>query len=127
MKNWQDPNAAVEAANYDNPIPSRVLILQTLLERGQAYPTRACDDFDLDDDDEYDALGNPFKSHAAGWTIKPWCDGGNPYIYRPLTENDAVTGVVAAHAKGFGFVVLDDMPDLFWMKLKCAGYFMAIK
>ena len=44
MKNWQDPNAAVEAANYDNPIPSRVLILQTLLERGQAA-TRACDDF----------------------------------------------------------------------------------
>ena len=36
MKNWQDPNAAAEAANYDNPIPSRVLILQTLLERGQA-------------------------------------------------------------------------------------------
>ena len=57
MKNWQDPNAAAEAANYDNPIPSRVLILQTLLERGQATQHELATIFDLDDD-EYDALGN---------------------------------------------------------------------
>ena len=33
MKNWQDPNAAQEAANYNNPIPSRLLIFNTLLEK----------------------------------------------------------------------------------------------
>ena len=31
-------------------------------------------------------------------------DGGNPYIYRPLTENDAVNWRGRCHAKGFGFV-----------------------
>ena len=112
MKNWQDPNAAAEAANYDNPIPSRVLILQTLLERGQATQHELATIFDLDDD-EYDALGNRLKAMLRDGQLSRDADGGNPYIYRPLTDNDAVTGVVAAHAKGFGFVVLDDMPDLF--------------
>ena len=27
---WNDPNAKLEAQNYENPIPSRLLILQTL-------------------------------------------------------------------------------------------------
>ena len=94
MKNWQDPNAAVEAANYDNPIPSRVLILQTLLERGQATQHELATIFDLDDN-EYDALGNRLKAMLRDGQLSRDADGGNPYIYRPLTENDAVAGVVA--------------------------------
>ena len=58
MKNWQDPNAAVEAANYDNPIPSRVLILQTLLEREQATQHELATIFDLDDDEALNYLEN---------------------------------------------------------------------
>ncbi len=30
MKNWIDPEAKAEAERYDNPIPSRTLILSTL-------------------------------------------------------------------------------------------------
>jgi hypothetical protein len=30
MKNWVDPEAKAEAERYDNPIPSRTLILNTL-------------------------------------------------------------------------------------------------
>lgn len=30
MKNWVDPEAKAEAERYDNPIPSRTLILETI-------------------------------------------------------------------------------------------------
>lgn len=112
MNNWKDPNAALEAANYDNPIPSRLLILQTLSERGEATQHELAMIFDLDDS-QYDALGHRLKAMMRDGQLSRDADGGNPYIYRPLTEANAVTGTVAAHAKGFGFVVLDDMPDLF--------------
>ena len=37
MADWQslDPEAAREAEKYDNPIPSRELILQRLADRGE--------------------------------------------------------------------------------------------
>ena len=34
MKNWVDPEAKAEAERYDNPIPSRTLILE-IIERKQ--------------------------------------------------------------------------------------------
>ncbi len=30
MKNWVDPEAKAEAERYENPIPSRTLILETI-------------------------------------------------------------------------------------------------
>lgn len=106
---WQDPNAAQEAANYDNPIPSRVLILQTLLEKGDLTQHELAYHFDLDDD-QYEALGHRLKAMSRDGQISR---SGHPYVYKAMSEKDAVTGTVAAHAKGFGFVVLEDMPDLF--------------
>ncbi|MFW2177795.1 MULTISPECIES: ribonuclease R [unclassified Moraxella] len=110
--NWQDPNSAQESANYDNPIPSRLLILQTLTQLGEATHHELGMKFDLDDE-QYSALGHRLKAMYRDGQISRDADGGNPFIFRPLTENDAVTGIVASHAKGFGFVVLEDMPDLF--------------
>lgn len=37
MKNWVDPEAKAEAERYDNPIPSRTLILETI-ERTMPSP-----------------------------------------------------------------------------------------
>ena len=106
---WQDPNAAQEAANYENPIPSRVLILQTLMEHDGLSQHELANEFNLDDD-QYEALGHRLKAMSRDGQITR---SGNPYVYKAISENDAVIGTVAAHAKGFGFVVLDDMPDLF--------------
>lgn len=111
-KKWQDPNALQEQANYDNPIPSRVLILQTLVEQKGATQHELGVIFDLDDE-QYEALGNRLRAMVRDGQISRDADGGNPFIYRPITEQDAVTGTISAHAKGFGFVVLDDMPDLY--------------
>lgn len=106
---WQDPNAVQEAANYDNPIPSRVLILQTLAKKGELTQHELAYQFDLDDH-QYEALGHRLKAMSRDGQVSR---SGHPYVYKPITENEAVTGTVACHAKGFGFVVLDDMPDLF--------------
>ncbi|ELA09389.1 exoribonuclease R [Moraxella macacae 0408225] len=111
-KNWQDPNASQEASKYVNPIPSRLLILQTLAEKGEATQHELSVIFDLDDN-EYEALGNRLKAMFRDGQISRDANGGKPFIYRPINEQDTVTGVIVSNAKGFGFVVLDGMPDLF--------------
>ncbi|WP_131668744.1 ribonuclease R [Psychrobacter pygoscelis] len=107
---WNDPNAKQEAQNYDNPIPSRLLILQTLADLGEATQPQLAEAFGIEDADQFDALGNRLKAMARDGQVNR---EGRPYRYRAVTKQDIVTGTVSAHAKGFGFVVLDDMPDLF--------------
>ena len=36
MKNWVDPEAKAEAERYDNPIPSRTLILEIIEQKQEA-------------------------------------------------------------------------------------------
>lgn len=50
MKNWIDPEAKAEAERYDNPIPSRTLILTTLeqLDLPQSH-AELVDHFDIHD------------------------------------------------------------------------------
>ncbi len=107
---WNDPNAQQEAQNYDNPIPSRVLILQTLEEKGELTHAELAGAFDIDNPDQFDALGNRLKAMTRDGQINR---AGRPVKFRAITKHDVVSGTVSAHAKGFGFVVLDDMPDLF--------------
>ncbi|WP_410472774.1 ribonuclease R [Faucicola mancuniensis] len=109
---WQDPNASVEASKYINPIPSRLLILQTLMEKSEATQHELAEIFDLDDE-QYEALGNRLRAMFRDGQVSRDANGGKPFIYRPISDNDAVIGTVSAHAKGFGFVLLDGMPDLF--------------
>jgi len=107
---WNDPNAQQEAQNYENPIPSRLLILQTLADQGELTHKQLAQSFGIDNEDQFDALGNRLKAMARDGQVNR---EGRPYKYRAVTKQDVVTGTVSAHAKGFGFLVLDDMPDLF--------------
>lgn len=111
-KKWQDPQASQEALKYINPIPSRMLILQTLIEHKEATQHELSQIFDLDDE-QYEALGNRLRAMFRDGQISRDANGGKPFIYRPISEQDAVIGKISAHAKGFGFVLLDEMPDLF--------------
>ena len=111
--NWNDPNAQAEAQKYDNPIPSRLLILQTLIDNDSKQgltQSQLAQAFAIDDEERFDALGNRLKAMVRAGQVSR---DGRPYRYRPIDDSDTVTGTVSAHAKGFGFVVLDDMPDLF--------------
>ncbi len=107
---WNDPNASSEAQKYDNPIPSRELILSTITEQGEATHQQLAKAFNIDDPDQFDALGNRLKAMARDGQVNR---DGRPYRFRVVTQQDVVTGTVSAHAKGFGFVLLSDMPDLF--------------
>ncbi|WP_230658694.1 ribonuclease R [Psychrobacter sp. I-STPA10] len=107
---WNDPNAKLEAQNYENPIPSRLLISQTLTKLGEATQPQLAATFGIEDPDQFDALGNRLKAMLRDGQISR---EGRPYRYTPVTQKDVVSGTISAHAKGFGFVVLDDMPDLF--------------
>lgn len=114
--NWTDPNAQNEADKYDNPIPSRLLIMQTLAKLNQTQDDvthkQLAETFDLlDDAEKFEALGYRLKAMTRDGQISR--DNSRPYRYRAIVESDIVTGVISAHAKGFGFVVLEDMPDLF--------------
>lgn len=111
--NWNDPNAQAEAQKYDNPIPSRLLILQTLIDNDSKQgmtQSQLAQVFAIDDEERFDALGNRLKAMVRAGQVSR---DGRPYRYRPIDDSDTVTGTVSAHAKGFGFVVLNDMPDLF--------------
>ena len=107
---WNDPNASSEAQKYVNPIPSRELILSTINEYGEVTHQQLAKAFNIDDPDQFDALGNRLKAMARDGQVNR---DGRPYRYRTVTEHDIVTGTVSAHPKGFGFVILSDMPDLF--------------
>ncbi len=107
---WNDPNASSEAQKYDNPIPSRELILRTIAEHGEATHQQLAKSFDINDPDQFDALGNRLKAMARDGQVNR---EGRPYRFRAVTKQDVVNGTVSAHPKGFGFVVLEDMPDLF--------------
>nr|QDD67395.1 RNase R [Psychrobacter sp.] len=107
---WNDPNASSEAQKYDNPIPSRELILSTINEHGEITHQQLAKAFNIADPDQFDALGNRLKAMTRDGQVNR---DGRPYRYRTVTQHDIVTGTVTAHPKGFGFVLLSDMPDLF--------------
>lgn len=107
---WNDPNASAEAQRYVNPIPSRELILRTITEYGEATHQQLAKAFNIDDSDQIEALANRLKAMVRDGQINR---EGRPSRFRAVTQQDVVSGTVSAHAKGFGFVVLADMPDLF--------------
>ena len=107
---WNDPNASAEAKKYINPVPSRELILSTITEQGELTHPQLAKVFNITDSDQFDALGHRLKAMVRDGQLNR---DGRPYRFRTVTQHDVVRGTVSAHPKGFGFVLLNDMPDLF--------------
>ncbi|MGE8360895.1 ribonuclease R [Pseudomonas sp.] len=110
MADWQslDPEAAREAEKYDNPIPSRELILQHLAERGSpANREQLLEEFGLDTDEEVEALRRRLRAMER--------DGQLIYTrrgtYAPVDKLDLILGRISGHRDGFGFLVPDDGSD----------------
>lgn len=111
---WNDPNATDEANKYQNPIPSRLLILQTVAQMNNDSKPATAESLGLHfeilgDDERFFALTNRLKAMLRDNQLER--TDGIHFSIAPLPTT--VTGKVSANAKGFGFVVLDDMPDLF--------------
>ena len=67
MADWQtlDPEAAREAEKYENPIPSRELILQHLAERGSpAAREQLVEEFGLTTEDQIEALRRRLRAQS---------------------------------------------------------------
>ena len=113
MADWQslDPEAAREAEKYENPIPSRELILQHLAERGSpAAREQLVEEFGLHTEDQIEALRRRLRAMER--------DGQLIYTrrgtYAPVDKLDLILGRISGHRDGFGFLIPDDgSEDLF--------------
>jgi ribonuclease R len=110
MADWQslDPEAAREAEKYENPIPSRELILQHLAERGSpANREQLLDEFGLTTEEQIEALRRRLRAMER--------DGQLIYTrrgtYAPVDKLDLILGRISGHRDGFGFLVPDDGSD----------------
>src|SRR5690606_30379206 len=106
-----DPAAKREAEKYENPIPSRELILKLLAERG-APATRAQlqQEFGLHDEDGIEALRRRLRAMERDGQLIYTRRGA----YAPVDKLDLISGRVQGHRDGFGFLVPDDgSEDLF--------------
>lgn len=110
MADWQslDPEAAREAEKYDNPIPSRELILQHLSERGSpAAREQLVEEFGLSSEEDIEALRRRLRAMER--------DGQLIYTrrgtYAPVDKLDLVCGRISGHRDGFGFLIPDDGSD----------------
>ncbi len=111
---WNDPNAHDEANKYQNPIPSRLFILQTVAQmnnEGRPATMESLGEFFeiLGDEERFFALTNRLKAMLRDNQLERL--DGIHFSISPLPQS--VTGTVISHAKGFGFLALHDLPDLF--------------
>ncbi|MBD1587592.1 ribonuclease R [Pseudomonas typographi] len=113
MADWQslDPEAAREAEKYDNPIPSRELILKHLADRGSpASREQLVEEFGLGSEDQIEALRRRLRAMERDAQLIFTRRG----TYAPVDKLDLIAGRVSGHRDGFGFLIPDDgSADLF--------------
>lgn len=107
---WQDPHAGREAERYENPIPSRELILELLVNGKKAL---AADEiaahFGLVDEDQTEAL----RRRLGAMIRDGQAQSDRRGVYSPMDESHLIRGRVMGHPDGFGFLIPDDKsPDL---------------
>ena len=110
MADWQslDPEAAREAEKYDNPIPSRELILLRLDERGApASREQLIEEFGLTTDEQFEALRRRLRAMERDGQVVFTRRGS----YAPVDKLDLIRGRVSGHRDGFGFLIPDDGSD----------------
>lgn len=106
MADWQsfDPEAVREAAKYDNPIPSREMILLHLDERGSpANREQLVAEFGLHDEEQIEALRRRLRAMERDGQLIYTRRGA----YAPVDKLDLVRGRVSGHRDGYGFLIPD--------------------
>ena len=110
MADWQtlDPEAAREAEKYDNPIPSRELILAHLAERGApASRAQLFEELGLAGEEAEEALRRRLRAMERDGQLIYTRRGA----YAPVDKLDLIRGRVSGHRDGFGFLIPDDGSD----------------
>lgn len=110
-----DPFAEREAQKYDNPIPSRELIMELLGEQeGPMRFPQIAEMLGLKEDDELEALRRRMRAmERDGQVVRNRRDG-----YGLASKMDLICGRIIAHPDGFGFLVPDDGSDDLFMSAR---------
>ncbi|MDO3657584.1 ribonuclease R [Acinetobacter genomosp. 15BJ] len=107
-KNWADPEAKAEAQRYDNPIPSRTLILTTLkqLQTAQSH-AELVDHFNIPDQKSIDALNHRLSAMVRDGQLMK--DG---FKYQPATDLPTHEATVYINSKGLGTANIAGQDDI---------------
>jgi ribonuclease R len=117
----QDPQAEREASRYENPIPSREFILQTLSESGKPLTQgEICALLSIREYDGYEAMGKRLGAMVRqGQLVR-----NRSKAYCAVDKLELLKCKVAAHRDGFGFAIPDDgSEDLFLSAKQMLGVF----
>ncbi|MDP3878184.1 MAG: ribonuclease R [Methylobacter sp.] len=104
----KDPYAQREAEKYENPIPSRELILQLIEHAGKPlHREEIAEAFTLDSEDQLEALRRRLRAMERDGQLL--FNRGKKYCL--VNNEDLIAGRIIGHADGFGFIKPDDGSD----------------
>ena len=108
MKNWVDPAAKAEAERYDNPIPSRILISDTI-EKLQAPQSHAdlVEHFEIADQKSIDALSHRLIAMVRDGQLMK--DG---FKFQLAANQPTFEATVYINSKGMGTANISGQDDL---------------
>jgi ribonuclease R len=107
MKNWVDPEAKAEAERYDNPIPSRTLILETIEKNNAQSHADLVEHFEIVDQKSIDALSHRLIAMVRDGQLMK--DG---YKFQIATEQPEYEATVYINSKGMGTANISGQDDL---------------
>jgi ribonuclease R len=104
----KDPYAQREAEKYENPIPSRELILQLIEHAGKPLRREEiAEAFSLENEDQLEALRRRLRAMERDGQLL--FNRGKKYCL--VNNEDLIAGRIIGHADGFGFLKPDDGSD----------------
>ncbi|MGH8560036.1 MAG: ribonuclease R [Methylococcales bacterium] len=103
--NYQDPEAEREAGKYENPIPSRELILRLLKNKGIPLThEELAEQLGLTGDEDLEALRRRLRAmERDGQVLK-----NRNRCYCVINRTDLISGRIIGHSDGFGFLRPDE-------------------
>lgn len=110
-KKPQDPHAAREAKNYENPVPSREFILETLINL--AIPStfeEVCAALHVDDEERTEGVRRRLIAMARDAQID---SNRGRQTYFPLDPKKIATGLLQGHKDGYGFLIREEGDDVY--------------
>ncbi|AMW79875.1 ribonuclease R [Acinetobacter sp. TGL-Y2] len=103
MKNWVDPEAKAEAERYDNPIPSRILITETIENKKQPLShADLVEHFEITDQKSIEALSHRLSAMVRDGQLMK--DG---YKFQLMTDQPVHDATIYINNKGLGVASLD--------------------
>ena len=108
FKSTKDPYAQREAEKYENPIPSRELILQLIEHAGKPLSrVDIASAFSLESEDDLEALRRRLRAMERDGQLL--FNRGQQYCL--VNNRDLIVGRIIGHPDGFGFIRPDDGSD----------------